>query len=148
MDTPLPATDLFDASFFQLASECTVEAWLSVLGHRWNGLILYHLSLGGRRFTELSKCMPTATPKVLTERVRELERRGLVRREGESRSAAYQLTPSGCALMPILHALEVWARSAPLSADPIGAALASAHRGADSRSASGGRSARAQPRKV
>lgn len=144
METARPATELFDESFFQLASECTVEAWLSVLGHRWNGLILYHLSLGGRRFNELARCMPTATPKVLTERVRELERRGLVRRDGPPRSATYRLTESGTALMPILHALEVWARNAPLSADPIGAALASGYRDP----ASGDRSVGPQPRKV
>ena len=67
--TQAPATELFDAAFFALASECTVEAWLNFLGHRWSALILYHLSLGPKRFGEIGACLPTVTPKVLSERV-------------------------------------------------------------------------------
>ena len=101
-----------DAAFFSLASECTVEAWLNFLGHRWNALILYHLSLGQKRFGVISACLPTVTPKVLSERLAWLERRGLIVRVGEAREGGYQLTPLGEQLMPILHSLEVWAREA------------------------------------
>lgn len=111
---PDSANTLFDQQFFQLASECTVEAWLSVLGHRWNGLILYHLSLQPRRFGDLQGCLPTLTAKVLTERLAELNRRGLIDRDEDAGYPCYRLTESGSALMPILHALEVWARNAPL----------------------------------
>lgn len=107
---PADAADLYDEEFFRLASECSVEAWLSFLGHRWSALILYHLSLGPKRFGELALCLPTVTPKMMTERLLELQRRGLVDRDGASRDAAYRLTPRGDRLMPILNALEIWAR--------------------------------------
>lgn len=110
---PLPATELFEDSFFALASECTVEAWLNFLGHRWNALILYHLSLGPKRFGEIAACLPTVTPKVMSERLAALEARALVERVGESREAPYRLTGNGERLMPILNALEVWARHDP-----------------------------------
>ena len=107
---PFPAVDLFEQTFFTLASECSVEAWLNFLGHRWNALILYQLSLGLKRFGELSSSLPTVTPKVLSERLAALEARGLVERTASSREAPYGLSSSGEALMPILHALELWAR--------------------------------------
>lgn len=91
--------------FFQLASECPVEAWLGVLGHRWNALILYHLSLDRRRYGELHTCLPTVTAKVLSERLAELVTRGLVVRV----DVRYELTDAGASLMPILHAIERWA---------------------------------------
>lgn len=99
--------------FYALAAECPVEAWLSILGHRWNGLILYHLSCGELRFGGLLARMPTLTPKVLADRLGELRRRGLVEHERDPQSGCYRLAESGRALMPILHALEVWSRDAP-----------------------------------
>ena len=108
---PTPAEALFDRAFFERASECSVEAWLSFLGHRWSALILYHLSLGVRRFGELEACLPSVSPKVLTARLRELVRMKIVTRAEDGREQAYRLTPHGHALMPILHQLEVWARA-------------------------------------
>lgn len=104
------AADLHDDEFFRLASECTVEAWLNYLGHRWSALILYHLSLGPKRFGELSACLPTVTAKMMSERLLSLQRRALLERDHAGRDAAYRLTPRAEALMPILHALEQWAR--------------------------------------
>ena len=107
------ATDLFDATFFQLATDCTVEAWLSFLGHRWNALILYHLSVEPRKFGEIRDCLPTVTPKVLTERIVALERYGLIKLPTGSRGELYSLTGRGLELMPILNLLEVWSRELP-----------------------------------
>jgi DNA-binding HxlR family transcriptional regulator len=104
------AVDLFDDDFFARAQECTVEAWLSFLGHRWSALILYHLSLGPKRFNEIAACLPTATHKVLSERLAALQTRGLVDREPPPQGGPYRLSPLGQSLMPILHGLEVWAR--------------------------------------
>ena len=104
------AADLHDEQFYRLASECTVEAWLTFLGHRWSALILYHLSQGPKRFGELSVCLPSVTAKMMSERLLSLQRRQLLERDGNHRDAAYRLTPSAAALMPILDALERWAR--------------------------------------
>lgn len=118
MKSPAAVTD----PFFQLASECPVEAWLGVLGHRWNALILYHLSLNRRRFGELHACLPTVTAKVLSERLAELATRGLVLRV----DMRYELTASGTSLMPILHAIERWA--AQLDEQRRGVDIALQHR--------------------
>ena len=107
------ATDLFDAAFFQLASDCTVEAWLNFLGHRWNALILHHLSQGSKKFGEIKECLPTVAPKVMTERIVALERFGLIKRPTGSRGERYSLTNRGIELMPILNLLEVWSRELP-----------------------------------
>ena len=110
---PPPAVELFDDDFFRLASECSVEAWLAFLGHRWNALILYHLQQGAKRFGAILECLPTITPKVLTERLDKLERWGLVYRNGGARGEPYRLTSKGTELMPVLHGLELWSRDFP-----------------------------------
>jgi DNA-binding HxlR family transcriptional regulator len=110
---PVPAKELFDEDFFRLASECSVEAWLAFLGHRWNALILYHLQQGPKRFGGILECLPKMTSKVLTERLVQLERWGLIFRPDGARGEPYQLTPKGQELMPILHGLEVWSRDFP-----------------------------------
>lgn len=110
---PRPATELFDATFFQVAKECTVEAWLYLLGHRWNALILYHLGLSPKRFGEITAALPTIAPKVLTERLTALERYGLIERPNRARGEAYGLSKRGEELIPILNLLEVWSRELP-----------------------------------
>lgn len=107
------ATELFDEEFFRRASECTVEAWLAFLGHRWNALILYHLGLGPKKFGQILESLPSLNPKVLAERLASLERWGLVGRADGARGEPYRLTAKGEELMPILDALEVWSRDFP-----------------------------------
>lgn len=102
------AGDLFPESYFSSAGECAVEAWLAFLGHRWNALILYHLSLEDLRFGQLRERLPLVTAKVLTERLGELVRVDLIERRPAGSS--YALTELGRDLMPILDALEVWSR--------------------------------------
>ena len=98
-------------AFFEVASECPVEAWLSVLGHRWCALVLYHLRFGPLRFTDLRNKLPTLSQKVLTDRLRELAERGLLLQSGRGAHKSYALTPAGQDLMPILDAIEVWSRA-------------------------------------
>jgi len=110
---PLPPEEYFDADFFRLASECSVEAWLAFLGHRWNALLLYHLGQGPKRFGELAACLPTATPKMLTERIVALNRYALIRRPSDMRGEPYELTAKGAELLQILNTLELWSRDFP-----------------------------------
>lgn len=92
--------------------ECLAEDWLSFLGHRWNALVLWHLSGGAKRFSELQGLLPRISPKVLTERLAGMTGRGLVRRaeqNGFPREVTYGLTPRGEALREILSQLYDWA---------------------------------------
>ena len=58
---------------------CPVETTLSLIGGKYKALILWHLSTGTLRFSQLQRAV-TATPRMLTLQLRELEQDGLVTR--------------------------------------------------------------------
>ena len=59
---------------------CPIEATLDLIGGKYKSIILWHLINGTLRFNELSKMIPQATTKMLTQQLRELENDGLVNR--------------------------------------------------------------------
>ncbi|WP_010137645.1 winged helix-turn-helix transcriptional regulator [Oceanicola sp. S124] len=92
--------------------ECVAEDWLGFLGHRWNALLLWHLSGGPKRYSELQALLPRISPKVLTDRITGLTRRDLVQRTETNtypREVTYGLTARGEALRTILSELYDWA---------------------------------------
>ena len=96
------------------SADCPVEVWLAFLGHRWNALILWHLSVAAKRFGELADCLPGITAKVLTERLQELERVGLITRTAMAsfpRGVVYELSPRGRGIVAILDQIEAWSRT-------------------------------------
>lgn len=89
---------------------CPVEATLDLIGGKYKALILWHLSEGTLRFSELSKRI-SATPKMLTQQLRELETNQLIHREVYPvipPKVEYSLTDLGKSLMPILVAMRNW----------------------------------------
>ena len=60
---------------------CPVEATLELIGGKYKALILWHLSEKTLRFSQLHKCIPNITPKMLTQQLRELETDCLIHRE-------------------------------------------------------------------
>lgn len=61
---------------------CPVEAALSQFGGKYKAIILYHLIKDGvLRYNELQKVIPRATPKMLSQQLRELEADGLINRK-------------------------------------------------------------------
>ena len=86
---------------------CPVEAFLRLIGQRWNSYILVVLLQNGRtRFGQLKKLIPQITSKVLTEKLRELEASGLIDRNHQPTippTVSYQLTDLGCSLSPLLN---------------------------------------------
>ena len=90
---------------------CPVEATLDLIGGKYKALILWHLSDGTLRFSELRNRIPKATPKMLTQQLRELETQDLVHREVYPvipPKVEYSLTATGHSLMPILVAMRDW----------------------------------------
>ena len=90
---------------------CPVEATLELIGGKYKALILWHLSEGDLRFSELRKVIHGATPKMLTQQLRELEAQDLVHREVFPvipPRVEYSLTDLGRSLMPILIAMRDW----------------------------------------
>jgi DNA-binding HxlR family transcriptional regulator len=92
-------------------TQCPTEAALAVIGGRWKVPILWNLFKGTLRFGELSRSLPMATQKMLTQQLRELERDGLVLRKVYAEippKVEYSLTPMGRTLEPVLAALNAW----------------------------------------
>lgn len=102
------------------ADPCGIARALDVIGERWALLIVRELLFGPKRFTDLRGGLPDASPNVLSQRLRELEGSGVVRRSAGG-AATYELTEWGQDLHPILRSLGVWgARSAHRPAGALG----------------------------
>ena len=91
--------------------QCPVEATLSLIGGKYKSLILWHLIERTLRFNELSKLITSATPKMLTQQLRELENDGLINRivyPVVPPKVEYSLTDFGKSLIPILESMCSW----------------------------------------
>jgi DNA-binding HxlR family transcriptional regulator len=87
---------------------------VELIGRRWTGAIVAVLMDGGSmRFSEISHAVPELSDRLLSERMKELEARGVVTREvdaGPPVKVVYELTDMGRSLEPALQALKSWAR--------------------------------------
>jgi DNA-binding HxlR family transcriptional regulator len=105
---------------------CAIAHGLDLIGERWALLVVRELLLGPKRFTDLKKGLPNASPNVISERLRELERAGVVKREKlppPASSRVYALTGWGRELEGIVVALGRWGARSPSQPRelPIGA---------------------------
>jgi DNA-binding HxlR family transcriptional regulator len=93
---------------------CPVEVALSLIGGKWKTILIARLKQGPLRYGELRRIVPDLADKVLTQRLRELETDGFVRRVRASgkRSLSYALTDRGISLSPALEALYTWGQRA------------------------------------
>ncbi|MGN1402264.1 MAG: winged helix-turn-helix transcriptional regulator [Bacillus sp. (in: firmicutes)] len=89
------------------------EKAMNIISHRWVGLIIYQLLNGGpQRFGQIESSLPISG-KVLSDRLKELEQSGIVKREVFPETPVrieYSLTDKGLALEPVLTAIHVWAK--------------------------------------
>ena len=95
----------------EFTDNCPVEATLELIGGKYKALILWHLSEGKLRFSELRRAIQSATPKMLTQQLRELEASKLISREVfpvVPPKVEYSLTELGKSLLPILVAMRDW----------------------------------------
>jgi DNA-binding HxlR family transcriptional regulator len=90
---------------------CPIAASVEVLGDRWTPLIIREVMVGARGFNEIHRGLPRASRTLLAQRLRELERRGLVTHEASEpgHPGSYALTPAGQALTPVVWAMGAWA---------------------------------------
>lgn len=96
---------------------CGLAHALDLLGERWAMLVLRELAYGPRRFSELRSDLPGISANVLTQRLTELEGRGLVRKTKLPPPASvqvYEATPWGLEAVPTIAALGRWAARSPL----------------------------------
>ena len=92
-------------------NNCPVVITLDMIGGKYKSLILWHLLDATLRFGELRKLIAQATPKMLTQQLRELEADHLVTRTVYPvvpPKVEYSLTDTGRSLLPILDAMYNW----------------------------------------
>ncbi len=91
---------------------CPIAPVVDIVFSRWTTPILWSLHEYGRqRFVELERRIATITPKVLTQRLRQLERDGLVVRTYYAEvppRVEYEISELGRSLAPLFHALSEW----------------------------------------
>ncbi|KAF5060252.1 winged helix-turn-helix transcriptional regulator [Anaerotignum sp.] len=90
---------------------CPVGTTIDIIGGKYKSLILWHLIDSTLRFGELSRLIPQATPKMLTQQLRELEDAKLIVRKVYPvvpPRVDYSLTELGISMRPILEAMYSW----------------------------------------
>lgn len=94
------------------ACDAALTRAFSLLGKRWNGLVLGTLTGGPAGFAELRRSVTGISDSVLSDRLAELGGAGLVQRsvdEGPPVAVTYRLSPAGQALLPVMDHLTAWA---------------------------------------
>ncbi|MFA1551633.1 winged helix-turn-helix transcriptional regulator [Actinomadura chokoriensis] len=89
------------ASYYQF---CPVAKAMELLDERWTLLIVRELLSGSERFNEVRRGVPRMSPTLLSKRLNQLVRAGVLTR----RDDRYVLTPAGLELRPVVEALAVW----------------------------------------
>ncbi|HEX8711701.1 MAG TPA: helix-turn-helix domain-containing protein [Terracidiphilus sp.] len=95
------------------ASPCPVDAMLSVIDGRWKGTILWRLSAGPMRTSELRRSIPEITERMLIRHLHELVEDGIVVRRQERAvppCVRYSISEYGMTLVPVLETICVWGR--------------------------------------
>ena len=99
-----------------------LEAALDRVGDRWSLLVVEALLDGPRRFGELGDALPGIAPNILTDRLRRLERHGIVRStpyQTRPTRLAYELTADGRDLASALRLLADWGARRSSDAEPV-----------------------------
>jgi DNA-binding HxlR family transcriptional regulator len=87
---------------------CPIGTCMEMLGGAWGPQVIWRLSHGGRRFSELQADMAPISAKVLSQRLKDLESRGVITRtvmNTSPPSVEYALTDLGHELVPAIEAI-------------------------------------------
>lgn len=88
------------------------EAAFELLGKRWTGLIIQVMLNGPKRFSDFQEVIPNLSPRMLTERLKELEEHGVVVRQVYPEMPVrieYELTDKGRDLQNVMTEVQAWA---------------------------------------
>jgi DNA-binding HxlR family transcriptional regulator len=95
-------------------SPCPIDAMLSVIDGRWKGTILWRLSEGPMRTSELRRSIPEITERMLIRHLQELVKDGILIRHEESSvppRVHYSISKYGMTLVPVLETICTWGRT-------------------------------------
>ncbi|MFI9818031.1 winged helix-turn-helix transcriptional regulator [Saccharothrix variisporea] len=104
------------ASKRKYEESCAAAHALDLVGERWALLVVRELLFGPKRFTDLRAGIPGASPDVLSQRLRQLERAGVVRRRKlppPAGTRVYDLTAWGRELEPVIVGFGRWGGRSP-----------------------------------
>jgi DNA-binding HxlR family transcriptional regulator len=93
------------ASYYQF---CPVAKAMELLDERWTLLVVRELVCGSERFNELRRGLPRISPTLLSKRLQQLIRAGIVDRRVDGDGVRYVLTAAGLELRPVIEALGTW----------------------------------------
>ncbi|GAB4520362.1 MAG: hypothetical protein Kow0047_31570 [Anaerolineae bacterium] len=97
--------------YVEMHEFCPVSEAARIVGRKWTLLIIYHLLESPRRFCELQELLGGVNPTTLSQRLKMLERQGLVHRHQRPTVppwVQYELTPKGQALRPVIESMAAW----------------------------------------
>lgn len=87
---------------------CPVAKAMELLDERWTLLIIRELLSGSGRFNDLRRGVPKMSPTLLSKRLGQLVRAGIVTRVDDDSGVGYALTPAGAELLPVIEGLGAW----------------------------------------
>ncbi|MEO1080107.1 MAG: helix-turn-helix domain-containing protein [Pseudomonadota bacterium] len=90
---------------------CAIENGMRLIGGKWTASIIYHLKDGPVRFNDLARMLGGASKKMIDQRLKELEARGMVLRTVVSTrpiAVTYELTAFGASALDVLDQLRQW----------------------------------------
>jgi DNA-binding HxlR family transcriptional regulator len=87
---------------------CPVAKAMELLDERWTLLVVRELISGSEQFNQLRRGLPRMSPSLLSRRLVQLERAGLVDRTSEGGTVRYRLTRAGSELRPVVEAVGAW----------------------------------------
>jgi len=92
-------------------NRCPIRKAMEIIGKKWAVLIIYNLLSGEKRFSDLENSLGKICPKMLSERLKELEELKLITRKIQPErpvKITYQLTQKGKGLSKIIKAMKKW----------------------------------------
>lgn len=90
---------------------CPVDLTLSVIGGRWQGLVIYALRTEAKRYNEIKRALVTINDKMLSQTLKKLVEQGVLYRKSYNEippKVEYSLTEKGKELIPIFSLMDKW----------------------------------------
>ena len=94
----------------QYGQFCPVAKAAEIFAERWTPLVLRELLCGSDRFSDIRRGVPLMSPSLLSNRLKALERNGILERRGGPRASRYVLTEAGEELRPVVMLLGQWGK--------------------------------------
>ena len=92
-------------------TNCAIAKTLKIVGSKWTMLLIHNLCDGKKRFGELQRALPGISPKTLAQRLKELEKHGIIIKKVYAEiplHVEYSLTEKRESLRSVFRSLENW----------------------------------------